>query len=123
LFLSPITYLPPTTSCKTLGCYKSPSGYYKKSLEAITAKVTEKTALIANSSFDSKCTLQSYYSVLLPSITYPLSITNIPEKAFIKLQRLINKTFLPQIGSAQTTPKEVLYGPSSLGGANFWTII
>jgi hypothetical protein len=86
LFLSSITYLPPTTSRKTLGCYKSPSGYYKKSLETITAKVTEKTALIANSSFDSKCTLQSYYSILLPSITYPLSTTNIPEKVFIKLQ-------------------------------------
>ncbi|KAG7345853.1 hypothetical protein IV203_004920 [Nitzschia inconspicua] len=67
----PIKYLRPTTSRKTLGCYKSPAGGYKQSLKAITENAIAKATLVAKSALDPKCAMRYCTSVFLPSVTYP----------------------------------------------------
>ncbi|KAG7374485.1 hypothetical protein IV203_013580 [Nitzschia inconspicua] len=115
----PIKYLQPTTSRKTLGCYKCPAGGHKQSLQAITEKAIAKATLVAKSALDPKCTMRHYTSVFLPSVTYPLPTCSIPEK---QLRKLHNKTaglFLNRLGYSCKTPRAVVFGPPSLGGANF----
>ncbi|KAG7361856.1 reverse transcriptase RNA-dependent DNA polymerase [Nitzschia inconspicua] len=115
----PIKYLQPTTSRKTLGCYKCPAGGHKQSLQAITENAIAKATLVAKSALDPKCTMRYYTSVFLPSVTYPLPTCSIPEK---QLRKLHNKTaglFLNRLGYSRKTPRAVVFGPPSLGGANF----
>ncbi|KAG7371964.1 hypothetical protein IV203_018106 [Nitzschia inconspicua] len=83
-----IKYLQPTTSQKTLGCYKSPAGGCKRSLQAITENVMAKATLVAKSALDPKCTMRYFTSVFLPSVTYTLPTCFIPEKQLQKLHNL-----------------------------------
>ncbi|KAG7357612.1 hypothetical protein IV203_002300 [Nitzschia inconspicua] len=76
----PKKYLQPTTSRKTMGCYKCPAGGHKQSLQAITENAIAKATLVAKSAEDPKCTMRYYTSVFLPSVTYPLPTCSIPEK-------------------------------------------
>ncbi|KAG7355833.1 hypothetical protein IV203_000519 [Nitzschia inconspicua] len=102
----PIKYLRPTTSRKTLGCYKSPAGGYKQSLQAITENAIVKATLMAKSALDPKCAMRYCTSVFLPSMTYPLPTCSIPEK---QLQKLHNQTaglFLNRLGYSQKAPEQ-----------------
>ncbi|KAG7371094.1 hypothetical protein IV203_019664 [Nitzschia inconspicua] len=64
----PIKYLQPTSSRKTLGCYKSPAGKYKLSLQAITENAMGKTALVAKSVLDPKCIVTTKPWLICPPI-------------------------------------------------------
>ena len=115
----PIQYLPPTTSRKTLGCWKSPSGTYKQGLAAITKNATKKATLIANSNLDAKSAARYYHSIFLPSVTYPLPTYCIPEKKLVDLQNQTVRPFLSRLGYARSMPRTVIFGPIKLGGADF----
>ncbi|KAG7359838.1 hypothetical protein IV203_034936 [Nitzschia inconspicua] len=115
----PIKYLQPTTSRKTLGCYKCPAGGHKQSLQAITENAIAKATLVAKSALDPKCTMRYYTSVFLPSVTYPLPTCSIPEKQLWKLHNKTAGLFLNRLGYSRKTPRAVVFGPPSLGGANF----
>ena len=106
-------------SRKTLGCYKSPNAEVKTSLAAITTNAMSKATLISTSALDSKCTIRYYFSVFLPSVTYPMATTTIPEKSLTKIQHRSTSKFLNRVGYARTMPHAVVYGPSCLGGADF----
>jgi hypothetical protein len=65
------------------------------------------------------CFFSFSVSDFLPSVTYPLPTSSIPEKNLVKLQHQTAWRFLNRLGYSRHTPRAVVFGPSSLGGANF----
>jgi hypothetical protein len=60
----------PYAARKTLGCYKSPSDNFKKSIAHIVATAKAKSDTILHNSITAKSAHRYYYSVFLPSVTY-----------------------------------------------------
>ncbi|KAG7367960.1 hypothetical protein IV203_030703 [Nitzschia inconspicua] len=63
--------------------------------------------------------MRYYTSVFLPSVTYPLPTCSIPEKQLPKLHNQTAQLFLNRLGYSRKNPRAVVFGPPSLGGANF----
>ncbi|EJK67092.1 hypothetical protein THAOC_11923 [Thalassiosira oceanica] len=64
---------------------------------------------------------QSYMlrSRVLPSVTYPISLTSFSKKQCKELTKMIKHTILPKMGINACISRPVLYGPTILGGMNY----
>lgn len=71
--LSPLHQLPASSSHKTLGMQKSPSGTSKAEYQAIQIKNSTHAKTLSHSPFNHIDTWTYYHSIYLPSITYSFS--------------------------------------------------
>mmetsp|Transcript_9866 Transcript_9866/g.22462 ORF Transcript_9866/g.22462 Transcript_9866/m.22462 type:complete len:97 (+) Transcript_9866:405-695(+) len=59
------------------------------------------------------------HSRVLPSVTYPMSLTSFDEKRCKDLSIRIERMVLPKMGINSHTSRAVVYGPPIFGGMNF----
>ncbi len=60
-----------------------------------------------------------YFACYLPSIGYPLPASSLTRSQLEKVQCKAMSIIVPRCGFNRNTKKEILFGPLSLGGANF----
>ena len=58
-------------------------------------------------------------SRVLPSVTYPMSLTSFNKKQCKELTKMIERIVLPKMGINACISRPVLYGPPILGGMNY----
>jgi hypothetical protein len=111
-----LQYLPPYAARKTLGCYKSLSDNFKKSLAHIAATAKAKSDAVLHNFITAKIAHRYYYSVFLPSVTYSFPTNVIPEGQLRHIQNASMRSIVNRLGYAKSTPHAILYGPQPLGG-------
>jgi hypothetical protein len=108
-----LQYLPRCAAHETVGCYKSPSDYFKKRLAYNPA--TKSDAVLHNF-VTAKSAHRYYYSVFLSSVTYSFPTNVIPEGQLRNIQNASMRPILNHLGFAKSTPHDILYGPQPLRG-------
>jgi hypothetical protein len=100
---TPLKYLSPFATRKTLGCYKSPSGGQATAYRVISKNTQAKSAKVLASRLTPVSTNRYFRGVFFPSVTYSLPVNTIPEKKQAKLQSLTYRLFLPKLRYNHTT--------------------
>jgi hypothetical protein len=104
---------------KTLGVYKSPSGKHSKQLQILKKKSDEHGNTVKTSPFTWHEAWTFYYSIWLTSVGYPLPSCSFTFAQLDGVQRRAIRAILSRCGYNRHTHRAIIFGPLSLGGANF----
>jgi hypothetical protein len=107
------------TAHKTLGHYKDPAGTQMEQFRQLQAKSNSITRFLWKCPLTRREAWTFYYACYLPSVTYPLACSSLTLSQLDKVQRKAMSILVSRCGFNRNTKKEMLYGPLSLGGANF----
>jgi hypothetical protein len=114
-----IKLLSPYQCHKTLGHHKDPAGTQKAQFRALKEKSDGLTKFLWKHPLSRKEAWRFYHSCYLPSVTYPLASSFMTEKQLDEVQKKAMSIIVARCGFNRNTKKEILYGPKSLGGAEF----
>lgn len=119
----PIKRLKPHKAEETLGVYLAGDGNNKQQI----GKLLKKSQVFAQcvktgriSKYDMNAALRT---TVLKTLQYPILATNINENNWNRIMSPAVRSAIPQMGYIRTLPKEIVYGPSCLGGLeirNLW---
>lgn len=113
---STLRQLPASSSHKTLGVRKSPSGTTTAEYMALRLKNLAHATTIRTSPFNSIDAWTYYHSIYLPSITYSFPTNHLTQSQGLQLQREIKTALLPKLGFNRSTPNAIVYGHSDFAG-------
>lgn len=111
--------IPAHMAHKTLGHYKDPAGNQHRQLEELQLKCDKAADFMAMSPLNRQEAWTYYFAIFLPSVGYPLSSCHFSVNSLDKVQRRAMANIFAKCGFNRHTKREVLYGPSVYGGANF----
>jgi exonuclease III len=114
-----VQMLSPFTAHKTLGHYKEPAGTQSTQAQALQKKSDTITEFLWTNRLSRMEAWTYYYACYLPAVTYPLPASSMTEKQLATVQRKALSIIVARCGYNRNTKKEILFGPASLGGANF----
>ena len=114
-----IPMLCPYTSHKTLGHYKEPSGSQKEQFKQLRKLCNDQVAFLWKSPLSRVEAWYFYQACFLPSVSYPLPNSHFTMAELQAVQRTAMGIVVAKCGFNRHTKREVLYGPMSLGGAEF----
>lgn len=106
-------------SHKTLGCYVNPAGLPTAQLQVLKKKNEEFARLLESNYFSPHEARTMYWSIYIPSMTYPLSVIPLPESDCNDLDTRFMKVIVPRCGYGRTMHRAIRYGPYILGGSTF----
>ena len=109
----------PYQSHKTLGHHKDPAGTQKAQYKALKEKSDSITKFLWKQPLSRKEAWRYYHACYLPSVTYPLASSSMTENHLTDVQKKAMSIIVARCGFNRNTKKEILYGPKSLGGAEF----
>ena len=115
----PIKQKSVTEAAKYLGCQKAPANQ-KAQQESLEKKCKDFARVVNCSSLtrrDAKC---FYYAIYNPSIGYPLPMTYFTHDELHKIQMPSHHAMTCKMGYNRYTAKEILFGPTNLGGAGLF---
>ena len=101
---------------RTIGVRVNPLGTNKTEFEYRLKYTKEWTNMIQNSYLHPSEVQRAFRTVYIPSITYPMSAVYFTPSQCHKLQNTAAKAYLPKLGFNRKLPKQILYGPTHLGG-------
>lgn len=104
---------------KTLGHYKDPAGNQRQQLHELQQKCDKAADFIARSPLNRQESWTYYFAIFLTSVGYPLASCHFTRNALDSVQRRAMSNIIAKCGFNRHTKREVLYGPSKFGGANF----
>jgi hypothetical protein len=107
------------TAHKTLGIYKDPNGAQERQRIELHRKCITAAEFISRSPLNCEEAWTYYFAIYLPSVGYPLPLCHFPRNVLEKIQRQVMSAIIAKCGYNRKTKREVIYGPASLGGANF----
>jgi hypothetical protein len=110
------------TAHKTLGHCKDPAGNQNRQRQVITEKSNQAARFVARSPLTRDEAWTYYFAIYLPSIGYPLPNCHFNKQELDKVQRTFMSEIIAKCGYNRKTKREIIYGPSHLGGANFRTL-
>jgi hypothetical protein len=114
-----LEYLQQSTSRRTLGCYKCPSGNFKTGPQAIRKNAIEKSQIVLNSHLDTRATHTYYFAVLFPSLSYSLlPISHYSSKCLGDVDKKIAAPFMNKLGYSRSTLRALRCGSTKFGGVN-----
>jgi exonuclease III len=114
-----VQMLSPYAAHKTLGHYKEPAGTQNPQFQALKKKSDTITEFLWEHRLSRKEAWTYYYACYLPAVTYPLPASSMTEQQLTTVQRKALSIIVARCGYNRNTKKEILFGPASLGGANF----
>ena len=115
-----LEYLHPTAAHKTLGHYKEPSGSQAMQYQQLKKKSDSITDFLWTTQLTCEEAWLYYQTCCyVPAVTYPLTSSFLPPTKLDNIQRKAMSIIVPKCGFNRHTKREILYGPVSLGGANF----
>ena len=114
-----IQHVRSSEAIKYLGCYKSPTNQ-RQQLQALRRKCDDYARVINCSKLSRKGTQVFYQAIYRLSIGYPLPMCYFKEEELKKLQQKAHTAMLTHSGYNRCTALEVVFGPESLGGADFF---
>jgi hypothetical protein len=113
----------PSTSAykayKTLGCYKSPSGAQSTQLQVLQKKCDRHARIVSTSALSRQEAWTYYFSKYLTSPGYPLPVCHFSPVELQRLERKVLPALFARSGFNRNTSRNVLFGPTRLGGAGF----
>ena len=115
----PITYVPSSKAIKYLGCQKCP-GNQDQQRAALQARCDDYARVINCGSLSRRGTQVFYQAIYRLSVNYPLPVCYFTIKELNKIQQRAHKAMVSGCGFNRYTRREVLFGPSYLGGASFF---
>jgi hypothetical protein len=115
---STLNILSPYQAHKTLGHFKEPAGVQKEQYSRLLQKSNECVAFLWKCPLSQKEAWTFYFACYLPS-GYPLPASSLTLFQLEKVQRKAMSIIVPRCGYNRNTKKKILFGPLSLGGANF----
>ena len=104
---------------KTLGHYKDPAGNQRQQLIELQLKCDKAADFIARSPLNRQEAWTYYFAIFLTSVGYPLASCHFTSTALDNVQRRAMSNMIAKCGFNRHTKREVIYGPSKFGGANF----
>ena len=114
--------LSPYIAHKTLGHYKEPSGSQAEQCKQLQAKCNDQVSFLWKSPLTRLDAWYFYKSCFLPCVGYPLANCHFPMASLQKTQRTAMSIIVAKCGYNRHTKREVLYGPTHLGGAEFYEL-
>ena len=115
----PMEYLSPYTAHKTLGHYKEPAGSQQEQYTRLLEKSNASTDFLWKIPLTRLEAWTYYTSCYIPSVTYPLTSSHLSAKQLNKIQQKAMSIIIPRCGLNRHTHRARIYGPRSMGGANF----
>jgi hypothetical protein len=104
---------------KTLGHYKDPAGNQQQQLLELQLKCDKAADFIARSPLNRQEAWTYYFAIFLTSVGYPLASCHFTAQALDNTQRRALSNIIAKCGFNRHTKREVIFGPSMYGGANF----
>ena len=111
--------LSPYKAHKTLGHYKEPSGSQTEQGKQLQTLCTDQVSFLWKSPLTRLEAWYFYKACFLPSVSYPLPNSHFTMNSLRQIQRAAMSIIVAKCGYNRHTKREVLYGPSHLGGAEF----
>ena len=111
--------LSPYTAHKTLGHYKEPNGSQKEQAKQLKNLCADQVSFLWKSPLTRTEASYFYKACFLPSVTYPLSNSHFSKMSLQQIQRTAMSIIVAKCGFNRHMKREVLYGPTHLGGAEF----
>ena len=112
----PIKQITPTTGLRTLGVRLAPDGNFRDEFTYRlhqTQEVVKNVKKVRLTRFEARL---AFERVWWPKIAYPLTVTNFTKTQCSKLQTTFESTFLAMLGINRKMPRDVVHGPTALGG-------
>ena len=101
---------------KTLGVWMSPTGNDTAQFQHLQIESTMIATLIASSCLSKPEAYLAYMTSWVPAMTYSLSTTTMKEEELRSIQSQATAHFLQKMGFNRHFPREVVFGPSIMGG-------
>ena len=113
-----IKHLDVTVPHKTLGYYLSPDGCQEALYDILFYFASKWASSIKNSSLRPNEIILSYYSVLIPQITYRLAAASLSFQQCDKIMEIIYPVLLNAHGLPISFPRDIAAAPFMYGGLN-----
>ena len=117
--LQELQHLSPYTAHKTLGHHKEPAGVQAVQYKSLKEKSDSITDFLRRTPLSRTEAWTYYTACYIPSICYPLTASFMSPKQLTDVQKKAMSIIIPQCGFNRHTHRAIIYGPRSLGGANF----
>lgn len=104
---------------KTLGHYKEPAGVQREQVRQLRKLCKENVEFLWRTPVTRHEASIFYKSSFLPSVSYPLSCSAMSIKQLESIQKSTMAIIIARCGYNRHTKREIIYGPTSLGGADF----
>lgn len=111
-----IKRLHPTKGLRTLGCYISGDCTSAYAFKILLQKAKAFAAAIQNSNLTKAEGILAYNLYYLPSIGFSTHTTSLDKTQCNRIQSPILMALLPKMGICRTTSRDIVFGPSELGG-------
>ena len=118
----PLPMLSPFSAHKTLGHYKEPSGSQKAQSHQLQTLCADQVSFLWKSPLTRMEAWYFYKACFVPSVSYPLANSHFSMASLQKIQRSAMAIIVAKCGFNRHMKREVLYGPSHLGGAEFYEL-
>jgi hypothetical protein len=105
-----------TTSHRTLGVHENPSGSLQTECKHLVSKGKKMAHLISAQLIARSQGWLAYRSIYLPSMSYSLPSTSFTRRELANIQSSPIRALLSAMGFNQSMPREVVFGPNSIGG-------
>ena len=118
----PLQMLTPYESHKTLGHYKEPSGSQAEQARQLKKSCQEAVDFLWKYPISRSEAWTFYTACFIPKVSYPLPLCHFREVELQDIQRKAMSIIVPRCGYNRNTKREVLFGPTSYGGAGFYDL-
>ena len=116
---APIQFVQSSKAIKYLGCQKCP-GNQNQQKQSLQARCNDFARVINCSRLSRRGTQVFYQAIYRLSVSYPLPVCYFTFKELDDIQRRAHSAMVSHSGFNRYTAREVLFGPTYLGGANFF---
>ncbi len=110
----PLKCYEPNEAMKVVGVHQSLLGSMKVQIVSLTEKSDTWATAILQGNLDKKIFWQGLYTMIWPSLCYPLTVSSISEAAAAGITRKLYKALLPKLGTNQLYPMALCYTPCPL---------
>ena len=111
--------LSPFTAHKTLGHYKEPSGSQVEQGKQLQTLCADQVSFLWKSPLTRLEAWYFYKACFIPCVSYPLANSHFSIASLQKIQRTAMSIIVAKCGYNRHMKREVLFGPTCLGGAAF----
>jgi hypothetical protein len=106
----------PQRGRRTLGARIAPAGNWDDEYDFRRKHSHESSLRMAGSLLAKDTARLGYQMMVCPSLEYPLTVTQFTQDQCDKITSPILRASMAQMGYNRNSPKEVVYGPTSMGG-------
>ncbi len=106
----------PFIGTRTLGVRIAPAGGWKEEFDERRAQARLLGIQVAGSGISHEAARVAYRAIVCPKLEYPLAVTQFTQKQCDRISSPVLRACLSQMGYNSNMPREVVYGPTDIGG-------